>query len=369
MLDRLPALALAERARERGSDLVPTAGVPVLPMPEHVVEAVTGAAGRPFPRVSRGSASLRAALAESVADLGLRVDPDRELLITHGAQHGMSVALRALLSPGDEVLVPAPTYFFDGMVRMAGARPVYVPARAEDGWAADPAALAAAITPTTRALLLCNPNNPTGHAPTVDELAALLDLAARHGLTVFSDESYARYVHGSRGYVPQQLLRDRHPDLVTVTSLSKNYAFSHWRVGYVHAPAPLLDRVHAAFEWDSINVGDIPQAAAEAAVSGPQDWLDGVFARFRGRRDLLVRVLAEAGVPVVRPDAGIFALADLGALGVTGRDLEELLLTEGIVALAGDVFAGPADHSRLLYGGPEEGIVELGRRLGSLQRR
>ena len=359
MLDRLPALALADRAADR-PDPVELAGVPVLPMPEHVVDAVRRVAGTAFPRVSRGSPALRAALAAP-----LDADPDRELLITHGAQHGMSVTLRALLAPGDEVLVPAPTYFFDGMVRMAGARPVHVPTRAAEGWAADPAALAAEITSATRALLLCNPNNPTGHTPTPEQLAVLVDLAARHGLTVLSDESYGRYVHDQPGYVPLQSLRNRHPDLVTVTSLSKNYAFTHWRIGYVHAPAPLLDRIHRAFEWDAINVGDIPQAAAEAVVTGPQDWLDGVFSRFRGKRDLLVSVLAEAGVPVVSPSAGIFAFADLGRFGA-GRDLEEELLARGIAALAGDAFAGPPDHARLLYGGPEAGIEELGRRLGTL---
>jgi aspartate/methionine/tyrosine aminotransferase len=356
VLDRLPALALADRASSR-PEPVALAGVPVLPMPEHVVETVRRVAGTPFPRVSRGAPGLRAALAARTG-----ADPDRELLITHGAQHGMSVALRALLDPGDEVLVPVPTYFFDGMLRMAGARPVHVPTRAEDGWAADPAALEAAVTPATRALLLCNPNNPTGHTPTRAQLAGLADLAAGHGLVVFSDESYERYVHDAPGYVPLQELRDRCPDLVTVTSLSKNYAFTHWRVGYVHAPAPLLDRVHVAFEWDAINVGDIPQAAAEAAVTGPQDWLEPAFAGFRGKRDLLVRVLGDAGVPVVSPAAGIFAFADLARTG-SGRMLEEVLLARGIAALAGDAFGGPAGHARLLYGGPEEGIVELGRRL------
>ncbi len=356
MLDRLPALSLSDRAAHR-PDPVPLAGVPVLPMPEHVVDAVRNVAGTPFPRNSRGNPALRAALARSCD-----ADPERELLITHGAQHGMSVTLRALLAPGDEVLVPAPTYFFDGMIRMAGARPVYVPSRAEGGWAADPSALEAAITPTTRALLLCNPNNPTGHTPTRSQLAELVDLAARHGLTVLSDESYEHYVHDAPGYVPLQGLRDRHPDLVTVTSLSKNYAFTHWRIGYVHAPAVLLDRIHAAFEWDAINVGDIPQVAAEAAVTGPQDWLQQAFGAFRRKRDLLIDVLDTAGVPVVRPAAGIFAFADMGWLGA-GRGLEDALLTRGIAALAGDAFNGPGGHARILYGGPEDGIRELGRRL------
>ncbi|MGW7595017.1 pyridoxal phosphate-dependent aminotransferase, partial [Streptomyces rubiginosohelvolus] len=281
-LERLPALELADRARTAPPNhaaMVPFRGVPMLPMPEHVVEAVRTAVGEVFPRSSRGSEELRQAIAARLeAAYGLAVDPGRELLITHGAQHGMSVALRALLSPGDEVVIPAPSYFFDGMIRLAGARPVYVPSDESRGWDHVPAAVEAAITPATRALLICNPNNPTGYVPSRERLRQLLAVAARHGLIVFSDESYERYVWDGPGYVPQMLLRDHHPDLVTVTSLSKNYAFTSWRVGYVHAPAHLLKPIHHALEWDAINVGDVAQAAAHAVMTGPQHWIEQEFA-------------------------------------------------------------------------------------------
>ncbi|WP_326569382.1 pyridoxal phosphate-dependent aminotransferase [Amycolatopsis rhabdoformis] len=362
-MQRLPALDLAERAA--GRPVVSMAGVPALPMPEHVVEAAREAAGQVWPRRSRGWPELRNAVAAQLnGSFGLGADPERELLVTHGAQHGMSVALRALVSPGDEVLVPAPTYFFDGLVRLAGARPVYVPSRA--GWALDTEALRSAVTPATTAILLCNPTNPTGYTPTPEELKAVLSLAAEHGLTVLSDESYARYVHSGPGYAPVQLLRDEWPELVTVTSLSKNYAFTSWRVGYVHAPEPLLDRVHRVFEWDAINVGDVAQAAACAVLTGPQGWLDDVFATFRHRRDLLCDAVERAGFPVTRPDSGIFAFPDFSRLGRSGRDLEDLLLDHGVTAIAGDAFRGPADHARLLYGGTETDLAEVGRRLARL---
>ncbi|MYW91899.1 pyridoxal phosphate-dependent aminotransferase [Amycolatopsis rubida] len=364
-MERLPALALADRARVLPG--IPMPGVPALPMPEHVLDAVRHAAGRVRPRQSWGTPELRRAIAEHLGgQSGLAVDPDRELLVTHGAQQGMSVVLRALLATGDEVLVPAPTYFFDGMVRMAGARPVYVPGRPEHGWATDVDGLRGAVTPATRAILLCNPNNPTGHTPSRDELSAVLALASEHGLLVLADESYARYVHSGPGYAPQQLLRGEWPELVTVTSLSKNYAFTQWRIGYVHAPAHLAERVHRAFEWDAINVGDVPQAAACAVLSGPQDWLDVVFASFRQRRDQLCAALDAAGLPVVRPDSGIFVFPDLSVLGRRGRDLEDLLLRAGIPGVAGDAFQGPGTHARLLYGGAEADLAEAGKRLAAL---
>ncbi|WP_406003389.1 pyridoxal phosphate-dependent aminotransferase [Streptomyces sp. NBC_00829] len=367
ILQRLPALALAERALEQSgpsADLVPMAGVPVIPMPSHVIEAARTAAGQVFPRRSRGSAALRRAISEHLAvSLRLTVDPETELVITHGAQHGMSVALRALLEPGDEVIVPAPTYFFDGMLRLAGVHPRYVPSIESRGWEHDPEAIEDAVTPATKALLICNPNNPTGHVPSRQRLEQLLDVAARYGLIVFADESYERYVWDGPGYVPQLLLRERHADLVTVTSLSKNYAFTSWRVGYINAPAHLLTAIHHALEWDAINVGDVAQAAAEAVLAGPQEWIEPAFATMRSRRDLLLDGLRRAGLTAVRPDAGIFTFADCTSLETQGRQLEDLLLEQGITAIAGDAFAGPGTHARILYGGSAADLAEVGRRL------
>lgn len=354
-LDRLPALALGDRAverRARGMRMLDVRGVPTLDMPPHVVAAAVAAMHAPRPRLSSGWPELREAIADHLRHAQrVEADPAREILITHGAQQGMSIALRALLDPGDEVIVPAPTYFFDGMIRLAKAVPVYVQTRESEGWHIDPVVVREAIGPRTRAIVLCNPNNPTGTVPTAEELGTLVALAREHGLLILSDESYEAYVHDG-AYTPLQAFRGEFDGLVTVTSFSKDWAFTNWRVGYIVASASLLAGIRAAFEWDSINVGDAPQAAALAALRGSRDWLDADFSTMRDRRDLLVATLATAGVDVVRPDAGIFLLARVDPSGALwGRDLENALLDEGLAALAGDVFAGPATHVRLLYGG------------------
>jgi aspartate/methionine/tyrosine aminotransferase len=375
--DRFRALTLGERIAAQGAphpDPVPLAGVPVLPMPPHVLEAVREAAAHPRPRESRGVPALREALSAHLRSTqGLAVDPDRELLVTHGAQHGLSIALRALLSARPrtaavpEVLVPVPTYFFDGTIQLAGARPVHVPTRAEDGWRLDVEALAAAVTPATAAIMVCNPTNPTGVAHTEAELVALVELARRHGLSVLSDESYAGYSHDEPGYVPIRRVAGADPLVVTVTSLSKDFALTNWRVGYVVAEPEVVDLVQVALEWDAINVGDAAQAAARAAVSGPRDWLDPAYAGFAAARDDLVARLGAAGIGAVRPEAGIYLLADLAFLGVTGEELELVLGSHGITALAGDAFGGPGDHARLLYGGPRPGLAQLVDRLVALR--
>lgn len=370
---RLPALELSEQAQSRkygGQVIVPTRGVPMLPMPSHVVEAVSRAAGNVFPRDSRGSTNLKEAIAHHLKeDFELFVNPDRELLITHGAQHGMSVALRALLSPGDEVLIPSPSYFFDGTVRLAGALPRYVASSEADDWRLPLSDLEAAVGPQTRAIILCNPNNPTGAVLTRAELIAVLELAERHGLFVFSDESYERYVHDGARYIPQMFFADRYDNLVTVTSLSKNYALTSWRIGYVHAHVDLIDRIHRALEWEAINIGDIPQIAAAAAISGPQDWLDAEFSTFRSRRDLLLEIVTAAGFTTVAPHAGIFAFVNFKSVHHTDTRIENTLLDVGITALSGERFFGPEHCARILYGGTEQSLLQLGQHLKLLANR
>lgn len=373
MLERLPALVLSERAlarRRAGEEMVAMRGVPMLAMPQHVVDVVSRAVPDVFPRDSRGSLTLKNAIARHLQDdFDLVVNPERELLITHGAQHGLSVALRALLQPGEEILIPSPSYFFDGTVRLAGAVPRYVRSEEEEAWCLPLDRLHAAISAGTRAILLCNPNNPTGAVATREELMAVLDLASRHGLYVFADESYERYVHEGPGYVPQMALADLYDRLITVTSLSKNYAFTSWRVGYIHARPDLIDTIHAALEWDAINIGDIPQLAAAAAISGPQEWLDIEFSTFRARRDILLEGVTAAGYTAVVPQAGIFAFVNLSSLGVGGFELENELLTVGLTALSGDRFFGPSTHARLLYGGTESSLAHLNRQLKVLAER
>ncbi|MEU0502393.1 pyridoxal phosphate-dependent aminotransferase [Nocardia sp. NPDC005998] len=370
MLKRLPAMVLSERVEQQsgaGADLVAVRGVPTVPMPPHVAAAAYQAAGKVFPRRSRGALDLRAAIAEKLmSTFGLAVEPETDLLVSHGAQHGMSIALRALLRPGDEVIVPAPTYFFDGIIQLAGARPRYVMTAAEAGWRIDVEQVESAVTDRTRAILVCNPNNPTGDVPSAECLAGLAAVARRHGLYVFADESYERYVHDGPGYIPLMSLAERGDKFVTVTSLSKNYAFTGWRIGYIHSTPGLINEIHTAFEWEAINVGDVPQAAAVAAITGPQAWLEKEFSTMRARREILLEALARAGVPAVRPSAGVFVFADFTVTGRHGAGLEEFLLEAGIPALAGDGFAGPGTHARLLYGADMDDVRALGERIGSV---
>jgi aminotransferase len=339
-------------------------------MPEHVRRAVAEAMKQPDPHDTRGLPELRAAIAaELEREHGLRVDPERRLLITHGAMHGLSLVLRTVLAPGDEVIVPTPTFFFDGTIREAGATPAYVPSRECDGWAIDLAGLEAAVTSRSRAVLLCNPNNPTGYLPDAATVAAVVELAARHGLLVISDDSWQHFTFDGHRYQPVEALADRWPHMVTVTSLSKGYALGSWRVGYVLAPPPIVDALERRFQWEAAWCGVVPQRAAVAALTGPRDWLDPVLSTYQAKRDLVCDGIAASGLTEpARPAAGAFLLVDCSRLGSTPADIDRALLRNGIATIRGADMHAPDTHVRITFGSDEQLLGELVRGLAQACR-
>jgi aspartate/methionine/tyrosine aminotransferase len=360
----------AARARSEGVSVLPLLGAPVLPMPDHVRQAVADALGQPDPRDTRGLLELRRAIAAEWADEhGVEIDPERRLLITHGAMQGLSLVLRTVLGQGDEILVPAPTFFFDGPIREAGAKPIYVPCQEADGWALDLDAIAAAITPRTRALIICNPNNPTGNLPDREALEALLDLAARHGLLVISDDSWRHFLYDGRAYQPIEALAERWPQLVTVMSLSKYYALSSWRVGYVLAPPAIVDAVHRRFQWEAAWCNVVSQRVAVATLTGPRDWIDRSLAGYEAKRDFVCDGIAAAGLAEpARPQAGAFLLLDCAPLGATPEAIEAALLRQGIAAVRAGDMHGPDTHVRIVFGSDGRLLDELIRGLAKAYR-
>ncbi|MFI5694644.1 pyridoxal phosphate-dependent aminotransferase [Kribbella sp. NPDC051586] len=358
----------AARSARDGVRMLPLAGAPVLQMPEHVRRAVAEAMNQPDPRDSRGLPELRAAIStELERHHGLQVDPERRVLVTHGAMHGLSLVLRTVLAPGDEVIVPTPTFFFDEFLREAGAKPVYVPSHEREGWALDVSRLEAAITPNTRAVLLCNPNNPTGNLPDAATIEAVVELAAWHGLLVISDDSWQHFTFDGRRYQPVEAFADRWPHLVTVMSLSKYYALATWRVGYVVAPPSIVDALERRLQWEAVCCGAVPQYAAVAALTGPRDWLDDALSTYQGKRDLICEGIAGIGLtPPVRPGAGAFLLLDCSRLAATPDAIDQALLQNGIAAVRGADMHAPSTHVRLTFGSSHETLTTLVHSLGRL---
>ncbi len=344
----MPSIA-AERAF-RGADVLPLKGTMAAPLPPHVREAVETALGEhDVTPPSRGHPALREAIARS---LPAPADPEGGILITNGAMHALSLTFRALLAPGDEVIVPTPSYFFAGLIERAGGVFVPVPMPEEDGWQWDPAAIEPAVTPKSRVLVLTNPNNPTGYLPVREKLDELLALAARHGLTVITDEAYERCIHEGELASAWGV-----PDVILIRSLGKSLAMPAWRLGFVAGEPSLVDACLRELEWDVIRVSHVAQQAATAALEGPQDWLDDVAERYRRDRDAAHAVVADDGVLSAElPAAAPFLFVNLG--GLTSANL----VAAGIAVVDGAAFGAPG-YARLPFGGAADLAGELHRRL------
>jgi aspartate/methionine/tyrosine aminotransferase len=350
--DEVPSIALERRLA--GTNVLPLRGSVAAQLPEHVSMAVLAALGEHGATApSRGLEALREAIARSLPE---PADPDREILITNGAMHALSVTFRALLeSDGGrqrEVIVPTPCYFFAGLIERAGGVFVPVPSREEDGWRWDPDAIEQAVTPRTRALVLTNPNNPTGYLPTRAEIDALLALASRHNVTVITDEAYEGCIHEGKLASAWGA-----PNVILIRSLGKSLAMPAWRIGFVAGEPSVIDVCLRELEWDVIRVSHVAQRAATAALDGPQEWLAELFERYRRDRDAAHAVIADGALlSAPLPAATPFLFLDLGGLS------SENLLAAGVAVVDGAAFGAPG-YARLPFAGAADLTEELHRRL------
>jgi aspartate/methionine/tyrosine aminotransferase len=276
-----------------------------------------------------------------VGAIGRAVDAERELLVTNGAMHALGLCFRSLLEPGDEVVVPAPCFFFDGPIRAAGGVPVYVPGSADDGWRWDAESIERAVGARTRALLLCNPGNPTGAVPSGDEVAAAVGVADRHGLLVVTDEAYEAALWDAE-LASAFPLAER---ALLVRSLGKSLSLPHLRLGLVAGPPDLVDGVAVALEWDVLRVGLPAQVAAIAVLDGPRGWLDEVQRGLAADRAVAGAEAERAGLRFVPPRGGPFLFVSDGR-----DDLAGALVAAGIPAVDGRHFQAPG-WARVPFGG------------------
>ena len=340
----MPSIAV-ERALT-GRDVLPLKGSVAAPLPPHVRDAVAAALDEhTVTPPSRGQLDLRDAIARS---LPAPADPERELLVTNGAMHALSLVFRALLDAGDEVIVPTPCYFFAGLVERAGGTFVPVPS-----W--DPDAIERAVTPRSRVFVLTNPNNPDGRLPTRAEVDELLVLAARHSLTVVTDEAYERCIHDG-----ELASAWGAPNVILVRSLGKSLAMPAWRIGFVAAEPAVIERCLRELEWDVIRVSQVAQRAAAAALDGPQAWLDEVAEGYRRDRDIAHAAVVDHPIlGAALPPATPFLWLDLGGLS------SEQLVDAGIAVVDGAAFGAPG-YARLPFAGAAAVTDELRQRLSAV---
>lgn len=374
-LARLPSVgsrALEARiveARRRGIDVLRLSPYPVRPLPEHVSEAAQRAIRENREAPTRGLPALREAIAATVmSETGRTIDPAREVVVTNGGMNALNVVFRALLAPGDEVLIPAPSYFFHGPVTLAGGCPVHVLMSEEHGFAWDHDALREAITPRTRAILISSPVNPTGYVASAADLEAVAQLALDAGLFVVSDESYDRLIYDGRPHLSPFARAEIADRTILIKSFTKSFAMPAWRVGYVVGPAAIIDECVRAVEWDVLYNNHVAQAAAVAAMSGSQDWLRGIADEFQSARDTLLQSLRRVDwIRCTRPGGGPFLFLDIAARFASSEAASKALLEVGVPTTPGHYFQSDR-HVRLAFGAPKPVLEDAVMRIAACSR-
>ncbi len=313
--------------------------------------------------VNLGLRELRDALSEHIERLyGIRYDPADEIILTIGVSEALTLALMALIDPGDEVIIPEPCFVsYEPTVAMAGGIPVPVATYAEEDFQVRASDVESAITPRTKALLLSYPNNPTGAEMDREHLLALAEVARKHDLVVISDEIYDRLVYGVEHIAFPSLpgMRER---TVLLGGFSKSYAMTGWRLGYAAAPAALLEGMLRLHQYSIMTAATPSQHAALVALTDPraEEALQEMLAAYDARRKFIVQGLNDIGLETFEPHGAFYAFPSVAITGMDGAEFSRRLLEEEKVAVVpGSAFGiGGENFVRCSYAASMEDIEE-----------
>ncbi len=379
--------ARAARLRAQGHKVFRfSVGEPDFNTPEHIRDAAKAAldAGATHYTAVSGTEALKKAICDATERFrGYRPEAG-EIVVSCGAKHALFNLALALYEPGDEVIIPAPFWVsYPEQVRLVGASPVIVSTKEEDGFLLTPSALSAALTPRTKAIILCTPSNPTGAAYSEEALSGLVEVLRGHDCWIIVDEIYADLVYDGFKHVSvRALAKDLRDRIIVVDGVSKTFAMTGWRIGWSIAPAEVSKAIDLVQGQSTTNAAAVSQAAAVAALSGPREPVEAMREAFARRRKVMVEGLsATPGIKCRMPEGAFYAFADVrGLYGLSwnGRaiasdeDVAFWLLDEAHVAtVAGTPFGAPG-FLRFSYATGEaeiqEGIEAIRKAIAAAQR-
>ncbi len=317
----MAVLQAAASMRERGIDVVDFGpGEPDFHTPEYVKEAAVGAIRANFTKYTEaaGTAELRFAISDHYRKAWNTPWLSRHVIVTAGGKQALNTACLALFQEGDDVLVPSPYWVsFPEMVRLAGARPVFVPTRSEEGFKLQAAAVEAAATTATRGVIVNTPNNPTGAVMERSEIESIVRLAARRGWIVLFDECYDRFVFEGRHFSAAAMAGEFPETVLVVGSLSKTYAMTGWRIGFALGPETLIAMMGRLVSHATTNVCSITQKAGLFALTDPDEaeaTIHEMLKEYARRREFLIPALnALPGVTCPVPGGAFYAFPDVSA--------------------------------------------------------
>ena len=352
-------------------------GEPDFVTPWHVREAAVYSLekGKTQYTSNAGMPELREAIAAYLANrFNLSYDPAREIFVTIGGSEAIDLALRALINPGEEILVPEPCYIsYSPITSLSGGVPVGVETLAEDNFKLRADKLEAAITPRTKALILCYPSNPTGGIMTYEDWLPIARIVEKYDLIVIADEIYAELTYGSRhvSFASVPGMKDR---TILVSGFSKAFAMTGWRMGYVCGHPELIGAMLKIHQYTVMCAPIMGQIAAIEALTNGLEEMERMVESYNQRRRLVVKGFREIGLDCHEPQGAFYAFPSIRSTGLDSETFAERLLMEAQVAVVpGNVFGlGGEGHVRCSYATSvaqlNEAIERIGRFVDKLKR-
>jgi aspartate/methionine/tyrosine aminotransferase len=349
-------------------------GFPDFDPPPRVIEAGIGMM-REGPHqyaVTWGSPAFRAALARKQSRFtGLDIDPDANIVVTCGSTEAMMAAMMTACDPGDRVVVFSPFYENYGAdAVLSGAEPIFVPLR-PPSFEFDRAELAAAFERKPKALILCNPSNPSGKVFTREELLCIAELAERHDAFVITDEVYEHIVYPPARHLYFSTLPGMFERTISCSSLSKTWSITGWRLGYAIAPAPVVDGLRKVHDFLTVGAAAPLMEAAVAGLEFPDSYYEELAIAYGRKRELFLSYLDRSGLRYHEPQGAYYVLVDISEFGAIDDTAfcEWLIRKVGVAAVPGSSFfrEDVRNYIRFHFAKKEETLHEAGRRLLGLR--
>ncbi len=343
-------------------------GEPDFDTPWHIREAgiISLEQGKTHYTSNAGLLELREAISDYLSRRFKLNYGAEQIVVTVGGSEGIDVAMRSLINPGDEVLVPEPAFVcYDPLTRLAGGVPKAIVTRAEDEFRLTADALRAAITPKTKLLVLPYPNNPTGAIMSKEDLEAIAAVLRDTDICVLSDEIYAELTYGKNRHVSIATLEGMAERTVLVSGFSKAFAMTGWRLGYIAAPEPLIKVMLKVHQYGIMSSPSTAQYAAVEAMRNGDDDIRTMKREYNERRKLILNGLRELGFPCFEPLGAFYIFPSVSHLGMSSEEFCEKLIREQRVAIVpGGAFGESGEgHVRISYAYSREHLKEALRRI------
>jgi aspartate aminotransferase len=330
------------------------AGEPDFDTPEHIKAAAIAALESGFTKYtpSSGIPELRQAIADKLQqENGISYKPS-QIIVSTGAKHSCYNAVLATCQPGDEVIIPSPYWLsYPEMVRLAGADPIFVQTKEENGWKITRDEFENAMTPRTKMIIINSPNNPTGAVYTREEIEGIAAVAAEEEILILADEIYEKLVYDGLEHVSIASLGPEFYDLtITVNGFSKAYAMTGWRLGYLGAPDPIARAIDSIQSHVTSNPCSFAQKGALAALKGDQQSVADMRDEFDMRRQYIIDRFAKiSSVSIVKPAGAFYVLANISKLGLTSQNFADRLLSKANVSVVPGIAFGDDRTVRFSY--------------------